>query len=185
MKKTILTSVLAALCLYLPARAQTAGPLAYLHPGDQMPELRLQNLLNTKAKTIDLATLKGKIVILDLWNTWCSACIEGFTTLDSLQRAYPDQLEVILVNPSAQDSRKAIQAVIDRTKAWSKNGFKLPIVMADTTVKQYFKFRSVPHTIWIGRDGKILAITGKEEVTAQNIAKVIAGERIHVKEKTD
>jgi thiol-disulfide isomerase/thioredoxin len=185
MKKSTIIIVLAALCLKFPATAQSTSNPGYLHIGDQMPNIRLHNLLNTKEKEIDLAQLKGKVILLDFWNTWCSACIEGFTKLDSLQRAYPDKLQVILVNPSAQDSRKAIQVVIDRTKAWSKNGFKLPIVMADTVARKYFKFRAVPHTVWIGPDGKILAITDKEPVNASNIAQVIAGKPVHFKEKTD
>ncbi|UOE52556.1 TlpA family protein disulfide reductase [Mucilaginibacter sp. SMC90] len=183
MKKLTILIVWACYCLYFPAFGQTTTLGPYLHVGDKMPDMVISNVLNAREKTIDLAKLRGKVILLDFWNTFCSSCIEGFSDLDSLQHVYPDKLKVILVNPGNGDTRKGIDIVIKRTKSWSNYGFDLPIVFPGSSVTSLFKFRGVPHTIWIGEDGTIIAITGKEDVTSKNIALAINGSKLNLKEK--
>jgi len=184
MKKLTILIVWACYCLYFPAFGQINTSNKYLHVGDKMPDLVITNLLNSKKISIELSKLRGKIIILDFWNTYCSSCIEGFDELDSLQKAHPDKLQVFLVNAGG-DTRRAVDIVINRTKAWAPHGFDLPISFPDSVVRPYFKFRGVPHTIWIDGNGVIMAITGSKEVNPQNIVKAISGEKLIMAEKTN
>lgn len=184
MKKLTILIVMAFYCLYFPAFGQTTTPISNLKVGDKMPGLIITNLLNSKQKTIDLSKLRGKLILLDFWNTTCSACIEGFADLDSLQKVYADKLQVILVNAEYNhESLHAVDAVIKRTKAWSRKGFSLPIVYPDYNLKPYFKFRGVPYTIWIGPDGTIVAMTRKEDITSSNLERAMAGENLNITAK--
>ena len=77
--------------------AMLAGTLltanAALKVGDTLPDLASFKL---EGKLPD--TLKGKIVIVDFWASWCLPCAESFPVLDELQKKYGDKLVVIAVN---------------------------------------------------------------------------------------
>jgi thiol-disulfide isomerase/thioredoxin len=66
---------------------------AALKVGDTLPDLVSFKL---DGKLPD--SLKGKIVIVDFWASWCLPCAESFPVLDELQKKYGDKLVVIGVN---------------------------------------------------------------------------------------
>ncbi len=66
---------------------------AALKVGDTLPDLTTFNL---EGKLPD--SLKGKIVIVDFWASWCLPCAKSFPVLDELQKKYGDRLVVLAVN---------------------------------------------------------------------------------------
>ena len=66
---------------------------AALKVGDTLPDLASFKL---EGKLPD--GLKGKVVIVDFWASWCLPCAESFPVLDELQKKYGDKLVVIGVN---------------------------------------------------------------------------------------
>lgn len=65
----------------LTLSAQSIG----LEKGNKAPEIRLPNL---KGDTIALSSLKGKLVLIDFWGTWCSPCVEEQSELAKLYRKF-------------------------------------------------------------------------------------------------
>jgi thiol-disulfide isomerase/thioredoxin len=185
MKKITINIVLALLCLNFYASAQSNTPAKNLQTGDKMPPTQVVNILNYNKKNVNLSDYKGKLILLDFWSTWCSSCIDGFPELDSLQRQFPDKLQVFLVNSKKEgDTERGVKIVISRMNAWSGQPFKLPVVLRDTAITRNFVFHSLPHCVWINQDGTIIAITEKDQVTRENIAKVIAGKPVNLKPKS-
>ncbi|SDE40147.1 Thioredoxin-like [Mucilaginibacter pineti] len=180
----LLLKYIVVTCLLLNSAktfAQTSKTIKTLSIGDKMPDVKITNIINSHIKSGKISDYKGKLILLDFWSTWCSACIDGFSELDSLQRQYPDKIQILLVNPKREgDSKKGVQIVINRMNEWSTRPFRLPIVFQDTSITKNFQFHSLPHCVWIGPDGKVIGITGKEEVTIQNIKKGIAGKKIEI-----
>jgi thiol-disulfide isomerase/thioredoxin len=84
LKKSVLAALLAG--TFFTANAD-------LKVGDTLPDLASFSL---EGKLPD--TLKGKIVIVDFWASWCLPCAESFPVLDELQKKYGDKLVVIGVN---------------------------------------------------------------------------------------
>jgi len=172
------------LCLFFQAKSHGQTNSKSLEIGDKMPDAKITNIMNWKHETARLSDFKGKVVILDFWNTYCASCIAGFPKLDSLQRRFGGKLQVLLVNKANEhEKERNIKIVIDRMKAWSDNGFILPVVYHDEVLSGYFDFRAVPFTVMVGPDGTIAAIPDKSEITAENVAKLLAGEKLKFKNR--
>lgn len=178
--------LLAFLCLFFNAFAQSKNAVQTLKVGDQMPDVQIANIINSKFKSARISDFKGKLILLDFWNSWCSSCVESFPEIDALQRQYKGKLQVLMVNSKKnKDSPRAVRSVIDRANSWSDHPFKVPIVVADTAISERFAFRGVPFYVWIGTDGRVIAFTGIKEVCPENIERAMAGKPLIIKDLKD
>lgn len=95
-------AVVALACLMVlasPFYAQSAGI------GEAAPAFRLKDM---KGNTVTLESLKGKVVFLDFWATWCGPCKEEFPELDALYKKYgKDGFEVIGISVDKSESNVA------------------------------------------------------------------------------
>lgn len=175
---------LLAMLLPILAAAQSP-PVKTLSIGDTVPDITITNVYNYPASTIHLSDLKGKLVILDFWATWCSGCLRKLPYLDSLQKNLNDKIQVLLINSkNTNDDSATIVKFIQKRKVKERD-FSLPVIFNDTVFDFLFPHQMIPHYVWIGSDGKIIGITGSDEVTYKNIADILNGANIVLKEKKD
>jgi len=66
---------------------------AELKIGDRFPDLVTQKLEGKLP-----ADLKGKIVLVDFWASWCAPCALSFPVMENLQKNYPDHLVIIAIS---------------------------------------------------------------------------------------
>lgn len=112
------------------------------------------SLESNNGTTISLSDLKGKVVVVDFWASWCSYCKAENPNVVAFYNRYHDQgMEVlgISIDQNKEAWKKAILEqqlpylhVID-TKAWSSQ------VVAN------YEVSSIPHLVLIDRDGNIIA----------------------------
>tara|TARA_B100000700_G_C14865884_1_gene770925 strand:- start:424 stop:921 length:498 start_codon:yes stop_codon:yes gene_type:complete len=115
--------------------------------GKPAPELSLEGWLNSQP--LELSSLKGKIVVLDFWATWCAECVRSIPHLNELQKRYADQ-GVVIIGVCASDGS-------ERMGELAKNrGIKFPVAIdkKDATNKRY-RANSSPDYYIIDRAGKL------------------------------
>jgi thiol-disulfide isomerase/thioredoxin len=123
-------------------------PAINLRAAGPAPALVAQDL---QGKPFALANLKGKVVLLDFWASWCGPCRRSLPFLDQLQSRYGAQgLQVVGVG--LDEEQGAVQAFLDRTPV------RFTIV-PDGSGKsaEAFGVVAMPTTFLIDPEGRIVA----------------------------
>ena len=146
--------------------------------GQKCPEVFLKNIINYDRNELRLSDFKGKLIILDFWSTSCSACIQAFSKIDSLQNQFKNQLQFIAVN------RESYESTIDFFKKKShikKPG--IPFIAGDTILSRLFPHIFVPHHVWIDKAGIVQYITDGHNATAEHLNAFVNGNNLALNEK--
>ncbi|HEY4546530.1 MAG TPA: TlpA disulfide reductase family protein [Pedomonas sp.] len=104
-------------------------------------------------KTATLAQFKGKVVVLNLWATWCAPCVKEMPQLDRLQGMFPAKdLAVVTVSMDMAGWR-AVEPF------WEKRGLKniTPYLDKKNALALGYKARGLPLTVIYDRQGKEVA----------------------------
>lgn len=147
--------------------------------GDKVPEFTNTNVLNYHKPALSLSDFRGKVVLLDFWNTYCTYCIESFPKLDSLQKLFKDDLQIILVN---SESKEKTESFFVRHMAIHKP--ELPMIINDKKLKAAFPSDGQPYVVWIDRLGAIRNFSGGASVSSANIEFLLGGEKLVVRDPT-
>ncbi len=143
--------------------------------GKPVPNYTFSHILNSEANEISISDLKGKVVILEFWATWCGACIPAMKKLDSLQNDFKDEVEIITVS---EESRERLQKYIESSNTSLR-------IVSDTAHSANFKYRVIPHSIIIDKDGMVRAITSPENINKNVLANLISNNEIDLDVKDD
>jgi thiol-disulfide isomerase/thioredoxin len=117
------------------------------------------NILNTEVKLLDgktlrLADYKGKVVVLDMWATWCGPCRVEIPHLIELGREYgPQGVEVIGL--TTEDPESDEQKVRDFVRQF-KIDYKVGWIEGEMAMALANGRNSIPQTFIITRDGRLL-----------------------------
>jgi thiol-disulfide isomerase/thioredoxin len=113
--------------------------------GKPAPEFKA---LGLDKKEIRLSDLKGKVVVLTFWATWCGPCILEMPHLQKAAEKYKHQADVVFLAVSIDANRPAVRPF------WVKNGYTIRAAY-DQDGAQNFQLPGVPSTFIIDRNGVI------------------------------
>jgi cytochrome c-type biogenesis protein len=119
-----------------------------LQEGDPVPDYAAATLAGD---TVSLADLRGRVVVLNVWATWCPPCIEEMPALDALQeRMAAEDLSVVAVSIDARADAPAVAAFVE------EHDLALTVLHDPARrVERDFRTMGVPESFLIGRDGHI------------------------------
>lgn len=138
-----------------------------INEGDVAPDFTVTKLGGGEAT---LSSLRGKVVLINFWATWCPPCRQE---LAHLQEGVLDVFkgkDLVVLPVSRGEKEEVVQEYI------TKMGYTFPIYL-DGDQSAYKKYASnyIPRSVVVGRDGKVVYVAvGYDETVAKEVNEAIA-----------
>ena len=135
----------------VPASVASAGQIPSPREGFTAPDFTLNTVAGGRAT---LSAYRGKVVIVNLWASWCGPCRAEMPAIQQVYVANRERgLEVLAVNSTFQDS-------VSDAQAFAQNlGLTFPILLdLDGAVSRRYLLRALPSTFFIDRKGVIRSV---------------------------
>lgn len=100
-------------------------------------------------KVVDLGNLKGKVIFLNFWATWCPPCLAEMPAVNKLYEKFKADQEVVFILVDADGNLSKAQKFMDR------KGYQLPVYSVDSEIPQQLFKGSLPTTIVFDKAGRI------------------------------
>jgi len=149
----------------MPRRAK----LGEFVPSQQPAPAPAVSLTDVSGNTVELSDFKGRLVVVNLWATWCEPCLREMPSLERLQSKLGDRIAVLGVSQD-RGSNKTVEPFI------AKLGLKSVKIFIDpkSVVGRAFEVRGLPTSLLIDRDGKLLGrVEGAAEWDSPKIMAVL------------
>jgi peroxiredoxin len=137
--------------------------------GKPAPDFTLNDL---KGSPVKLSSLKGSVVVLDLWATWCGPCKASLPDLDKMNTELsPKGLKFYAID--LQEDQPTIEKLLKTT------GWNFPVLLdTDGAVAKKYKCKGIPQTMVIGKDGtlkKVFVGMGNDKAIETLVKKEMGG----------
>ncbi|MEZ4241342.1 MAG: TlpA disulfide reductase family protein [Myxococcota bacterium] len=134
-------------------------------------------LADTAGRQVSLSSLRGQVVLVAFWATWCGPCKEELPHLQQLYAAHRDEGFTVLA-VSTDDARTA-----GRVASYvARMGYTFPVLLDRdaAVVSAYDPAKTLPHAVLIGRDGEVIRRTmgyqpGDEAALAAAVVEALTG----------
>lgn len=115
---------------------------------------------DASGKVIDLGDLKGKVVFLNFWATWCPPCLAEMPSVNKLYEQFKDDKDVVFILVDADSELPKAQKYMD------KKSYKLPVYQVNSPIPESIFKGSLPTTVVFDKKGRL----AYNEVGAANYA---------------
>lgn len=152
------------------------GNLAHFRPAASrvpVPELEFHD---GAGKTVHLSDFQGRVVLLNLWATWCVPCREEMPALDRLEAAMGSDRFQVLALSVDKDGLEGAQAFLNEIKVTHLKLYNDPTSRANFKVKGY----GLPTTLLIAPDGSELGRIVGPAAWNSDEAKALIAETVRV-----
>ncbi|GLU45600.1 TlpA disulfide reductase family protein [Allomuricauda sp. NBRC 101325] len=118
---------------------------------DRDEQVTLENyrwdLVDLDGKQFSFASTQGKVVVVNIWATWCPPCVAELPSFADLYKDYQDKVVFAFV---ANDEREKVEAFI------KKKGYVLPVYFQSSPTPSEMDSSTIPASYVISKDGKIV-----------------------------
>jgi thiol-disulfide isomerase/thioredoxin len=112
-----------------------------------------------KGNVVHVEELKGKVIFLNLWATWCGPCRVEMPSIEALYNSVDkDKVVFLMLSLDTPQNFNKVEKYVD------DKGFSFPVYVVDKGLTEQLQVPSIPTTFVIGKDGKIK----RKEVGAAN-----------------
>jgi thiol-disulfide isomerase/thioredoxin len=127
------------------------------------------SFVDLAGNTVSLSEFTGKIVLVNLWATWCEPCLREMPSLERVQSRLGDKIAVVAISEDHGGS-KTVEPFID------KLGLKSVKIYLDpkSAIERAFKVQGLPTSFLIDREGRVLGrVEGAAEWDAPKLLEVL------------
>lgn len=101
------------------------------------------------------ASLRGRIVVLDFWATWCAPCLADIPWYRQIAARFDTRVQIIGISLDTTDRRTLVSWLnrqrVDWPQVWDGRGY-------DSLLAEQFGVESLPTSVLIGADGRVVAV---------------------------
>ncbi len=151
----IIIAVLSAFALIKPLRNFVSEQIAMsptvakINNATILPDEVLDiDLKGINTTSTNLKNLRGKVLFLNFWGTWCPPCRTEWPTIEKLYQLRKDKMEFVLI--AMQDQEEDVK------KFLKENNYSAPVYIAESPLDPKVLPVAFPTTYLIGKDGRIL-----------------------------
>jgi len=118
--------------------------------GENLPVVSSALFTSSEGTTLDLARLRGKVVFLNFWTTWCPPCIAEMPSVNRLYNKLKNNKNVVFVLADADGKLEKSTAFMKKKK------YDLPVYIPTGEIPEQLFRGSLPTTVIINAKGEIV-----------------------------
>ncbi|HET6527444.1 MAG TPA: TlpA disulfide reductase family protein [Balneolaceae bacterium] len=100
--------------------------------------------------SVPISNFKGKVVLIDFWETWCKPCLASFPTLQKLQKEFPENFVVLAVTPGFTDT------VADAKDFADEHNYDFIWLMDSNGLHKKLGVQGIPYKVFVDAEGNFI-----------------------------
>jgi beta-lactamase regulating signal transducer with metallopeptidase domain/thiol-disulfide isomerase/thioredoxin len=150
----------------------TATLFDTLEVGELAPDFVAERLDGGTAR---LSELRGKLVLVDFWATWCGPCVAELPTLQEIQQQFGDNPQFALLSISCDNEAEAAKSFVEEhSLAWQH----VNVGGTASRISKDYTVRTLPATFLIGPDGRVIAKNLRGEELKRAVAAALGDKEL-------
>lgn len=144
-----------------------------VQPGEKIPDFTLPLFSGYEyegGSEVKLSELRGRVVVLNFWASWCKPCEQEAAELEQAWKDYEPTGKVIFLGADYVDTEPEARAYLKKFGITYANGPDM-----GTKISQLFRIRGVPETYFIDQDGVLQYVKVGPFTSADEIHTIIDG----------
>ena len=141
--------VLAAYDRTIAQLGQRKAHLAAMDPNFSATDPEQMTVTALDGKKLPLSTLKGDVVVLDFWATWCGPCRAQHPLYDQVKERFKDRKDVVFLSIDTDEDTKLVSPFLEQHN-WSRSA-----VYFDDGLQRLLQVANIPTTILFDKQGRV------------------------------
>ena len=108
-------------------------------------------MTDMNGRTVDFGSLKGKVVFVNIWATWCPPCVAEMPNIQKLYEKTDGEAIAFVMLSVDQEGLAKVKKYIDR------KGYTFPVYLPASPLPQELQSSAIPTTFIISPEGMIVA----------------------------
>lgn len=121
-----------------------------LEPEEPEKALEGASFVDFEGNTVELADFKGKVVLIDFWETWCQPCLSSFPTMNEVAKEYSDDFVVLAVTPGFSDTQE------DAEEFAEDNNYDFQYLLDNNRLHQKLNVQGIPFKVYVDAEGNYI-----------------------------